>query len=245
MTRRFNYTGRARITTDHFTARQISDNPLTASITLDLAALDLPAGAEVIVEPYAGTVSQRVPCGRIGALVVPRTVDLTSLATGNSIHFRVKVVAADGKLAAAANRLRLLGRDEDSGRRSLLPVETTPELGEEVWRVQVNTNLAPRLQLNSRVPSIEKRLLDDPLLSGAILVPAVRQILEVLAETLDGDIWQPDWLAFALRWAPDIDPEKELDEEERRELVDLVVSGFAKEQAFVRSLIIKSGASDQ
>jgi hypothetical protein len=238
MTRRFNYTARARITSDHFSARVISEKPLTASLHLDLSSLELPGTADVLIEPYAGTVSERISCGKVSALMVPRSIDVDHLKTGGSIQFRVKVVDANGRLVAAANRIKLHGLDEDSGRRPLLPVETTPELGEEIWRVIVDESTYPKLQLNSRVPSIERRLVEDPVVAGAILVPAVRRILEVLTESLDGDVWQPDWLNFATRWSPDIDPERDLDPEAQASIVELVVDGFAREQAFVRRLVM-------
>jgi hypothetical protein len=151
----------------------------------------------------------------------------------------VKVVTSDGKLVAAANRIRLIGIDEETGRRALLPVETTPELGEEIWRLEVDESTEPKLLLNSRIPSIERRLVDDPVLAGSILLPAVRAIVQVLAESLDGDVWQPDWLTFAQRWDADLHPEKNLDEEDRDRLARTVVEGFAREQGFVR-LVLKS-----
>jgi hypothetical protein len=77
----------------------------------------------------------------------------------------------DGKRLPAHgfwNRIRLADASEESDRKPLLTVETTPELGEEIWRLEVSTTEHPRLLLNSRVPSIEDRLLSDPVIGGAM-----------------------------------------------------------------------------
>ena len=237
--RRFNYTNRERITSDHFSARVTNAEPLTASVHLQLSGLSLPPEASIGVEPYSGTISKRIPCGTVATPAVPSTIDLEDLRTGASIQFRVKVVTSDGKLVAAANRMRLIGVDEETGRKALLPVETTPDLGEEIWRLEVDESTAPKLLLNSRIPAIERRLVADPVLAGAILLPAVRAVVEVLAESLDGDVWQPDWLTFVRRWEPGLHPEKILDEEDRERLAWTVVEGFSRDQGFVR-LVLKS-----
>jgi len=123
MTRRFNYTGRERLSSDEFFAKTISEVPLIAALTLDLSRTPLAPQATVAIEAYAGTVTRRFNCGTVADLTVPSTVDLSALQTGGSIMFRVKVVNPEtGLLLASGDRLRLVGDGEDPKRRPLLSV---------------------------------------------------------------------------------------------------------------------------
>lgn len=234
MTRRFNYTGRQRITSDHFTAKVVSEVPLKATLVLSPTNLRLEPGHQVIIEPYVGTVSKRIECGTVSQLTVPSPYDLSEFQTGGAIQFRVKITGPDGRLVAAGERIRLVGQNEDAGRKPLLPVETDINLGEEIWKVHVNDSTHPKLVLNSHVASLKDRLLSDPVLSGSILLPAVRRVLHVLAEFPGGEIWQPDWLTFVRQFDSDIDPEKEMSEDDRNDWVESIVSEFAERQGFVR-----------
>lgn len=245
MTRRFNYTGRQRITSDHFEARVISETPLIASLALNLGGLKLEADSQVIIEPYVGTVSLRLDCGTVKALAVPTTTDLSELRTGGGIQFRVKITGPDGRLRAAGERIRLTGLDEDSGRRPLLPVEKDPTLGEEIWRVRVSQNEAPLLSLNSRIPSIEALLLTDTVFGGAVICAAVRRVLEVLTEHPEDDIWQQDWLEFVRPWAPHISFDESMDEQELNDWIDTVMQGFAAENKFVTRALMLTGRNDR
>jgi hypothetical protein len=146
----------------------------------------------------------------------------------------VKVTGPNGKLVAAGERIRLVGQNEDTGRKPLLPVETDITLGEEIWQLHVSESTHPKLVLNSHVASLKDRLLSDPVLSGSILLPAIRRVLHVLAETPGGEVWQPDWLTFARQFVPDTDPEKHMENEERDAWVETIVSEFARRQGFVR-----------
>jgi hypothetical protein len=245
MTRRFNYTGRQRITSDHFEARVISETPLIASLALNLKDLKLEADNTVTIEPYVGNVSLRLNCGTVKALAVPPTADLSELRTGGGIQFRVKITGQDGRLRAAGERIRLTGLDEDSGRRPLLPVEKDPTLGEEIWRVRVTQNEAPLLSLNSRIPSIEGLLLTDSVFGGAIICAAVRRVLEVLTEHPDDDIWQQDWLEFVRPWAPHVSFDESMDEQEVNDWIDAVMQGFSAEQKFVTRALSLTGRTDR
>ena len=234
MTRRFNYTGRERINSDEFFAKTVSESPLVAALTLDLSRTPLAPQASVVIEAYSGTVTRRFDCGTVAELKVPPTVDLSALQTGGSIMFRVKVVnPKTGLLLASGDRLRLVGDGEDPKRRPLLSVRVDDTLGEEIWRVNVTANTNPVLVLNSKIASLKNKLTEDPLIGGAILLPAVRQVLAVLLDDLDGPEWQADWVKFVKTVHPDIDIEKNIHDDERDIWINEVMAVFAESLTFV------------
>lgn len=244
MTRRFNYTGRERLTGDEFFAKVISDHPLVAAITLDLSRTPLAPGATVFIEAYSGTITQRFDCGTVSELTPPATVNLSALQTGGSILFRVKVVSPEtGLILASGDRLRLVGDGEDPKRRPLLSVRVDDTLGEEIWRVEVTTNTNPVLVLNSKVPSLKKRLVEDPLIGGAILLPAVRQVLNVLLDDLDGPEWQGDWVKFVKNVHPDTDIDQKIADADRDMWINEVMELFAESLTFVTKCNQLTGAA--
>lgn len=233
MTRRFNYTGRERLTGNEFYAKTISEDPLLASLKLDLSQTAYAPSASVFIEAYSGTITKRIDCGTVANLNAPKQVDLTSLQTGGSILFRIKIVnPEDGLILASGDRLRLVGEDEELNRKPLLSVRVDDTLGEEIWRLDVSANTSPVLILNSKVPSLKNRLLEDPLIGGTILLPAVRKVLEVLLEDLDGADWQSDWVKFAKNVYPDIDIDQTIPEADRDMWIDDFIKYFAASHNF-------------
>ena len=236
MTRRFNYTGRERLTSEEFFAETISETPLAAALTLDLSRTPLAPSAGVVIEAYSGTITRRFNCGTVANLKVPPIVDLSALQTGGSIMFRVKVVNPEtGLLLASGDRLRLVGDGEDPKRRSLLTVRVD-SLGEEIWRVDVSTNIAPVLILNVNIPSLKIQLTEDQLIGGSILLPAVRKVLDVLLDDLDGLEWQSDWIQLVKTVDPDIDIEKDMHPDERETLINDIMAVLAEEWGFVTKI---------
>lgn len=237
MTRRFNYTGRKRLDSSRFSTRLVSKDPLRASVTLDLAELELAPDAEIIVEPYSGTVSRRIHCGTVAQPAVPNPIVLDDLEGSTSIQFRARVVEPSGRLLASAERVKLHGLEDEDGRMSLLPVELTPDLEEEIWEIEVSETLYPKLKLNSRIPAIEQKLLTDPVFGGAVIVAALRRVFEYLLEDPDGDVWQADWLKFARTLDSGFDPEKAIDDEDRAAAAGELARKFARQQNFVTNVL--------
>lgn len=237
MTRRFNYTGRKRLDSTMFSVKLVSKDPLSAAITISLSELDLAPDAEIVVEPYSGTVSRRIACGTVGSPAVPNPVVLDDFEGGRSIQFRARVVEPSGRLLAAAERVKLKGLNDGAGRMSLLPVELTPDLEEEIWEIEVSETMYPKLKLNSRIPAIEQKLLSDPVFGGALIVAALRRVFEYLLEYPDGEDWQPDWLKFVRTLDTSFDPEVAMEDEERIARAGELARRFAKQQNFVTNVL--------
>jgi hypothetical protein len=234
MNRRFNSTGRLRIPRDLVALRVVEDpagGP--AHFTADLSGLNglgLNPAARVIVEPYHRQSSMRFDFGSLAAPSTPSDTRLSEIDRGESVQFRVKVVDPDGRpgrLLALAARVRPLDEDEAADRKSILPLESL-DLGEAIWRVRVDEDESPVLQINSRVPDLRARLDDDPVLRGAVFPMAIREVLRVILHSdVDPDLeWVRDWREFAGALFGEALPGETLEPEAGYEITEKVVEEF-------------------
>jgi hypothetical protein len=180
--RRFNSTGRTRIPRSHVEinlqeALDAGAFPI-ASATIDLAGLDLPDSATVELEAYFRSSSMRFPCGTVASTSVPSTMVLSEIDRGGAVRFRLLVTDADrtGRIIAAADGLRPVRDRNSPDRQSLLPLRET-DLGDQLWKIDVDFRTGPTLLVNGTVPGLASRLREQALLQGLILPHALRMIL--------------------------------------------------------------------
>jgi hypothetical protein len=163
----------------------------------DLSSLDLPAGARIYVEPYVKSSSMRFAFGTVGSVLPPADRSLTEIDEGAGVLFRVLVVDASekvGRLLALADKVAPLGDEQQ--RDCVLPLGTE-DLGEAIWRLDAPEGTQPRLLINSRVPGLKQRLIEDPIMMGAILPMAVRDALQAVRHAGDPDAeWVSRWRRF-------------------------------------------------
>ena len=239
MNRRFNYTGRKRITRDLFTIRLHEDRASGVTIfdaTLTgLKSMRLDESARVIVEPYVKQSSMRFDFGTVGDLTTPADRRLMDLDRGASIQFRIKVVdvgVRPGRLLALADHVRALTESEGDERKSILPLDYR-NLGEAVWQIDVSKDQSPILVLNYRVPDLEARIGTDPVLQGAVFTAAVREVLRVvLSEDVDEEEeWVVDWRQFAEGFyggpIPEFSDDPE-DDDGRETLIEKIVERYCE-----------------
>lgn len=242
MNRRFNYTGRVRITRDHFSIRvreggagdaQSFDADLTG-----LSALALDPNARIIVEAYVRQSSMRFDFGTVATPLPPANRALTEIDRGAVVQFRIKVVdtvVKPGRLLAMANQIRATSEDEGEDRRSILPLAYR-DLGEAIWKVEVSEDESPVLVLNSRIPDLAIRLEEDPIVQGAIFSAAIREILRVVvSDTANEEVeWVRDWVEFTEGLnggeTPEFSEEPETSQLERRAFIDRIVERFANRE---------------
>ncbi len=205
MSHRFNYTGRTKITGQKFSIRlHESGAGQAASFSADLSGLKdlkLDPNARVIVEPYVRQSSMRFDFGTIGDIRTPEDTTLSDVDAGANIQFRIKVVDVSdrpGRLIAIANNAKALNEAPDADRKSILEVKET-DLGEAIWEIDVTADSPPCLKLNKQIPGLLSRLQDDPVLRGAVLSVAVREVLETVLdnEINDEQEWVVEWREFA------------------------------------------------
>lgn len=205
MSHRFNYTGRTKITGDKFTirlheARDGEPATFTADVS-GLTELKLDPAAKIIIEPYVRQSSMRFDFGTIGSIKPPADTTLFDVDAGANIQFRVKVVDVSerpGRLIAIASNAKALNEAPDNDRKSILEVKET-DLGEAIWEIDVTADAPPCLKLNKNIPGLLSRLQEDPILRGAILSVAVKEVLEIVLddETNNEQEWVVEWREFA------------------------------------------------
>ena len=210
MKRRINSTGRRRIERRHVAIR-LQRTPGNShpriDATFDLDDLGLNPSAKIVIEAYLRDFAERFPWGTVGR-PSPETNPLLIELPADRVSFRAKVVdPASHQLLALARRLRPIGEDgDDGGRRELFHVRTRP-LGEELWRVRLEEDGAPVLELNKDMPDI----LREPRFRAAILPAAMRIVLLELRDDDedqddDSDSWSQRWFRFAAALAGDARP---------------------------------------
>jgi hypothetical protein len=174
--------------------------------------LKLPGKARVYIEAYRRVKYQRFNFGTVDAPSYPHDTSLTEFTSDDKeyIQFRVKVVDQDerqGRLIAYADGLRWVDKNGVSGGRSGLLDTALEEMGDRVWKLDLEGNKACLL-VNKDINNPFKLVRSD--MFFGVVYP---QILErILSEILifereedwakvpvedDPDRWQVGWLKFA------------------------------------------------
>ena len=158
MKRRINSTGRRRIERGHVAIRlQTTPGQERPRIqaTFDWEDLDLDPSAQIVLESRFKDFAQRFPWGTVARPAPEGDPVISDVPSDQRIFFRVKAVEpSTHRLLALARQLYPIGEEgEDGGRRELFRVRTRP-LGQELWRVVIEEDGAPFLELNEEVPDV-------------------------------------------------------------------------------------------
>lgn len=242
--RRLNSTGRKRIKRDRIVIELSPpiDNFSFPSATaeIDLKDLGLDHSARVVLEAYFRSSSMRFPCGTVGELRIASRLVLTEIDRGGAIQFRLLVIAADnsGRILASAEGIKPLQKADTPDRQPLLPLRET-DIGEELWRVDLDDRNGPWLVLNSRVPGLASRLRSEPLIQGLILPQALREVLRHLPSEVEEDDehdWGDGWRKFLEQLEVPTEPDDVSDEESLNQWVDDIVDRFCRLRSFAEIL---------
>jgi hypothetical protein len=247
MKRTINSTGRRRIARQHVSillrAPAVDARPYIEA-RFDLQDLELPAQGRIVIEAFRHELVERFDFGTVADPRPEEEPQLQELTT-DRIAFRVKVVEPDThRLLALARRIPPVGEGEEgAGRRELFRVRRVPHLGEELWRVVVEEDQAPLLELNSKIFDA-RRQLHEPDMMALIVPAAMRAVLLELAmgqvEPSDdegGDSWRERWFAFAGACAGDDWPASDADPGERQRWIHRACTAFAARHGFVTGMI--------
>lgn len=147
-----NFTGRRDIDRSGIQLRLRDEDGkiLLDVISIDIAALALPATAEVAVEAYRQTTKVRISCGSIASPEHPKDVHLDAFDVIDNIKLRLRVVGNEGtlhgKVLAVADGLRGGGDYEEAAAEPLLKLQRA-ELGDRVWKFGIDGD-QPILYIN-------------------------------------------------------------------------------------------------
>lgn len=191
---------------------------------LDVAALDLSAGLRVVCVVRTGRNVQHFDLGTVGD-PDRRKQRLTQASTDISPVYRVLLhEKGNPRLVASAENLR--ARQDGAG-DSILPIRCV-DLGEEIWRLQLDDGAGPALAVNSRVFSSPQETEGRPWFILMVLPQVVRDILHRLPGA--DAMWAQEWEAWLIselgRSLPDLDEED--DPAEFRDWVDDTVQQFCQ-----------------
>jgi len=238
--RRLNSTRRTRITRDrvsiHLEEPADSASFPRATATIDLARLELPQNAAVVVEAYYRSSSMRFQCGCVSKIAIPNPMPLTEIDRGGAIRFRLLVVDPDGtgRIIASAEGLRPTTKDDGPDREPLLPL-LERDLGEELWRIDVDPRTGPMLLVTNKVPGLAAELRTSAVLQGLILPHALRLVLQELNAPSDDDAedyWGPGWRRFLNDLGVPTDPEDPDEMDSRQLWIQLAVDAFCDLKSF-------------
>ncbi len=170
----------------------------------------------------------------------------TEIDPNGSVLFRVKVadsVGERGRLLGSAERIQPLSDDENKDRRSLFPVQPW-KLGEQLWKVDIESGSRPVLLVNRDIPEIKQWFRDKLLIRASVFPAAFRIVMEAIAlgdaedDSDDEDEtagWHEDWLKFCRDRLGVIDaiPAERPD---REKWIDSAVERFCNQFNFVTTL---------
>ena len=235
MKRRINSTGRRRIERRHVAIRlkrlHGKERPQMEA-DFELEDLDLSPSAQIVLEARFKDFAQRFPWGTVAQPGSEGDPEISDVPPDQRIFFRVKVVEpVSHRLLALARKLYPVGEDgDDGGRRELFRVRSVP-LGQELWRVVLQDDGAPVLELNADVPDVLGRF-REPGFRAAILPAAMRTVLLELRDDDedqedDPDSWSQRWFRFAVAMAGEERPDPE-EPDHIRNWIDRACGRFAE-----------------
>ena len=180
MLRKLDYTGRRRIarTDISITLDPLGPGRHAFSANLQLASYRLPKRARIFIEAYKNVNRMRFDFGTVGVPIHPPywQLELTEFAGTNNMLFRVKVVDFEselGKLLAETDQIRPELSDETGADREALLHVRRDDLGERLWRVDIqdaDSELMPCIVVNSK---LDKASFTQSAEFRALVLPAV------------------------------------------------------------------------
>lgn len=252
MIRRFNYTRRGRIPRERVQITLLKQRDVPAfDARLTLSDLRYPADAKIFVEAYYKSSYQRFPFGTVAAPLQPPDTSLSEVDRGNAVFFRVKVVDAAGVRGRIVAEIDDISGEDAAGPQGkhycILPVNFI-DLGEEVWRVNLDGN-RPVLEVN-KFQGAEAFVRSNSVFAALVYPEVVRDILKfiLLDETWDGQDgasgWREHWLRFVRAFGAGDPPGGDSEEDDRTAWVLEAVAAFSKAMQF-RARLVQTLAQEQ
>ncbi len=206
MKRRFNYTGREKLTKDaiKITVNKTNGKPKSITAKLNLNEIKYPADTKIYLDAYHKTDRKRFDLGKINQRRIPEDLTIDELAYTDNLMFRLMLIdesSDQGKIIAHADRIRA---DNEANKKPILPVKFE-DLGQQIWKLEFTAEEdGPILCLNNKIPVLENFVKTDPIFFMYVFPAAIRVILThmIFIDTVENPeeppvTWHSDWLKFS------------------------------------------------
>jgi len=223
MKRRFNYTGRGRIPREKISIilNRDGNSAKSFSANIDLTGMNFPPDAKVYVEAYHRTEVSRYDFGTAENILPDESCELTTLAYGENLKFRILVVDETeqcGLILAHADRIKIVSEVD---KKPILPVDFR-DIGQQIYLVEFTGDEgSPVLIINSKIPNIENIARSDPQFIMHVYPTVIKEVLthmifvDGIESFFDPPIdWHRDWLKFSERVLPIENPPEILNPED-------------------------------
>lgn len=197
MTRRSNPTGLIELGKSQVNIElsELGDGRFFSLTRIDLGKHTVPPDAKVICVIKAGRSAQRVELGRLDTWDKSPQL-LSDLDASEIPSFRILIRDPTcPKLLASAERVRLRHPGQSE---SLIPIESV-ELGELTWRMRLDEDDGPVLQVNKTLYPNAGAAEQDALFVGIVLPEALRQVCREILQDVEGLDDTSDWRSA---WSP-------------------------------------------
>ncbi len=203
MIRKLNFTGRKKLPGNRVTVTllNLDQHPYTFEAQIDMSGTRLPNDASIFLEAYKRPSYMRFSFGTVGQIKIPENRELSKIAPGVIPLYRMKVVQK-GRIIALADKIFPKGADQNMpGKVSLLHVEFSEELGDQIWKLDLEGDW-PTLRLNNRIDSIKEIARSDIAFSALVYPEVLRQVLHHIFsdESFDPELDEDDWPALWIRF---------------------------------------------
>lgn len=243
MLRRFNYTKRELIKKDDakITLKDDHEGQTFFEINLKLESYLFPTEAQIRLEAWRSNAVQRWDFGEIGNPKELSQQERTLDGIPPTSQFKLIVVSPDraGLLLGKTKAIKPL----QTGRwaKSLLPVDTSNDLGQEVWKLDFSDQDQVVLLINDSIPNVEDVISKDTSFRSLVMPEVFRSILQhavlvdgVSIDDLEDDKWG-EWLALAHKYVDSGNLQEssisqtESQETEALDWIESVVKAFASD----------------
>jgi hypothetical protein len=226
---------------------------LDADIRIEDYLARLPADGKIYVEAYHRTKFDRFFFGTVGGMAIPEERSLSSFTVSDleDIRFRVKIVderEAHGRILAMAEGVGAVSEDErNANRLSLLGVDTE-EMGNRIWRLDLDRPELPWLVINSMISDPNRLLRSDEMFFCIVYPEIVRQILthvllraeedySVMDSDAEEEDWRLRWLWFGRKLSGEKWPARDRGDEVCGEWIEDCVDSFCRSQRVMQRVL--------
>ena len=170
MIRKFNYTGRKKISRDSVQITIYQNNGTkNFSIIIDSLEDVFPDSSEVYLEAYFKTLTKRFHLGKIGDLNEPTDSSLEEFRYNDVIFFRVKIVDERytiGRIIGLADKIRPTNQKKiPKNKISILYVNYVSNLGQRLFSMDFDEEDLPILNVNKKLKNCSELIRSDIFIS--------------------------------------------------------------------------------